>query len=92
MVVDHGVLSRKRKPSEAIGSHVGKDSAVLVEPLKGLVELLERVFGDDVSASNITELKERCERSDDVRGDEPLNCIQVHLNQKLDRDGQHGVT
>ena len=64
--------------------HVGKDSAVLVEPLKGLVELLERVFGDDVLVSNITELKERCECSDDVRGDEPLNCIQVHLNQKLD--------
>ena len=78
------MLSGKGKPSEAIGSHIPrKDSAVLMEPSKGLVELPERVFSDDVPASNITELKECRKRSDNVQGDEPLDRIQVYLDQKV---------
>lgn len=64
-----------------------------MEPFKGLVELLKRVFGDDIPASDITELKERRKRSDDVQRDEPLNCIQVYLSQKvrLRQSTQHYV-
>ena len=53
---------------------------MLVEPLKGCLKLVECVGGDDIIAGDIAELEECSECLDDIRGDEPLDGIQIYLN------------
>lgn len=53
---------------------------MLVEPLKGSLKLVECVGGNDIMTCDITEFEECGKRSDDIRGDEPLDGIQIYLN------------
>ena len=53
---------------------------MVVEPLKGGLEVAEGVFGDDIAPGNVTELQERGERPDNLWIDEPLDRVQVYLH------------
>ena len=78
------MLSGKRKSGETVGSNSAREySAILVEPFKGLVEFFERIFGNDIPASDVTELEECGKRSDDIRRNEPFDRIQVYLNRAV---------
>lgn len=51
--------------------------------MKGSLEVIERVFSDDIATGQITELKESSKRPDNIGRDEPLNSIQVHLQVEI---------
>ena len=77
------MLLGKRKSGKTIGSNSAREySAILVEPFKGLVEFFKQIFGNDIPASNITELEECGKCSDGIQRNEPFDPIQVYLNQE----------
>jgi len=47
--------------------------------MKGSCKFLERVVGDDVLMSNVTELEECSEGPDDIHSDKSFNRVQVDL-------------
>jgi len=74
------MLAGEQKPSEAFSANYsGKYDSVLVELFKGGLEVAERVFGNDVTAGDVTELEKCSKCPDDARINEPLDCVQVYL-------------
>lgn len=63
-----------------------------MEVVQGNLELLERIFGDDVAARNIAKFKKRGERLDNLRRDESLNRIHIDLSFETRWRGLDNIT
>lgn len=48
--------------------------------MEGCAKLVECMGSNDIMAGDIAEFEECGKCSDDIRGDEPLNGIQIYLN------------
>jgi len=72
------MLPWKREPIWA-DTTFPKDLTVVMEPFKRSVEGIKRIFGENILACDVTEVKECIKGLNDVRGDVTFKCMDEDL-------------